>query len=48
MAGEPYFFNHAEKSDSREIYAKVMQIFVAACLLIVLGTMLFVNNANQG
>ncbi|MEY4875599.1 MAG: hypothetical protein RL708_748 [Bacteroidota bacterium] len=43
MAGEPFFFNHAEKSDSREIYAKVMQIFVAACLLIVLGTMLFID-----
>ncbi|MEN9521725.1 MAG: hypothetical protein RL065_102, partial [Bacteroidota bacterium] len=43
MAGEPFFFNHAEKSDSKDIYAKVMQIFVAACLLIVLGTMLFID-----
>lgn len=43
MAGEPFFFNHAEKSDAKEIYAQVMQVFVAACLLIVLGTMLFID-----
>jgi O-antigen/teichoic acid export membrane protein len=46
MGAEPFFFNHASKSDSKEIYARVMQIFIAACLLIVLGTMLFIDEVK--
>ncbi len=43
MAAEPFFFNHSKESDSRKIYAQVMQVFIAACLLILLGTLLFID-----
>ena len=46
MAGEPFFFNHAQHDNAKETYAKVMQVFVAACLLIVFGTMIFIDEVK--
>jgi O-antigen/teichoic acid export membrane protein len=43
MAAEPFFYNQSTKENAKTIYAQVMQIFVAACLLIVFGTLLFID-----
>ncbi len=43
FAAEPFFFSHAAREDSRELYAKVMNYFVMACLFIFLGIMLFMD-----
>ena len=46
MAGEPFFFSHSENKNAKEIYARVMQVFVAVCLLIVFGTMIFIDEVK--
>jgi O-antigen/teichoic acid export membrane protein len=46
MGAEPFFFNHANNENAKEIYARVMQVFVAACLLIVFGTMIFIDEVK--
>jgi O-antigen/teichoic acid export membrane protein len=43
FAAEPFFFAEYGKSDSKEIYARVMKIFVFTCLFIFLGIMLFMD-----
>jgi O-antigen/teichoic acid export membrane protein len=39
-AAEPFFFSHAQKTDSRQLYARVMTWFVLFGLVIFLGIML--------
>ncbi len=46
MAGEPIFFSQSENKNAKEIYARVMQIFVAVCLLIIFGTMIFIDEVK--
>lgn len=40
-AAEPFFFAEAKGANARELFAKIMNYFVTACLLIFLGIMLF-------
>lgn len=42
-AAEPFFFNHAGKEDSREIYATVMHWFVIVCSFIFLAVMMYID-----
>ena len=42
FAAEPFFFNQAKDSNAKQLYAEVMNYFVAACSLIYLGIMLFI------
>lgn len=45
-AAEPFFFNYAKNTDSKEMYAKVMKYFVAFGLFIFLGITLFIDYAK--
>lgn len=40
-ASEPFFFAREKEKNSRELYARVMDYFVAFCMLIFLGVLLF-------
>ncbi len=42
-AAEPFFFSHAKETDSRELYAKVMNYFILFGLIIFLGIMLNID-----
>jgi O-antigen/teichoic acid export membrane protein len=42
-AAEPFFFASAEKKDIRKTYADVMKYFVAFCILIFLGIVLYAD-----
>ncbi|HET6421197.1 MAG TPA: oligosaccharide flippase family protein [Geobacteraceae bacterium] len=42
-AAEPFFFAHAKQTDSRQLYAKVMNYFILFGLVIFLGIMLYIN-----
>lgn len=46
-AAEPFFFSHAKKDDSRQVYADVMKYFVLACSLIFLGILLNLDIIKQ-
>ncbi len=43
FAAEPFFFSQAPRQNSKELFAKVMNYFVLACLFIFLGIMLFMD-----
>jgi len=43
MGAEPFFFNHAKEKDSRETFARIMNIFVAVCMTAFLVVMLFLD-----
>jgi O-antigen/teichoic acid export membrane protein len=43
MAAEPFFFQHADKQDAPQLYARVMDFFVAFCLVILFGTLFFMD-----
>jgi O-antigen/teichoic acid export membrane protein len=42
-AGEPFFFAHAGRQDSRRLYARIMTVFVAFCVLIFLLVTLYLD-----
>ncbi|MBQ0006305.1 MAG: oligosaccharide flippase family protein [Alistipes sp.] len=42
-AAEPFFFSRAKDRNSRVLYAKVMEYFVAFCMLVFLGIMYYVD-----
>jgi len=42
-AAEPFFFSHAEKSDSRTIYAQVAQAFSIVACIIFLGILFYLD-----
>lgn len=42
-AAEPFFFQRAEEKGSKELYAKVMNWFVAFCCLIMLGVIYYID-----
>ena len=43
FAAEPFFFQRAGKKDNKELYAQVMEYFVAFCGLIFLGVILYID-----
>ncbi|MDA3882518.1 MAG: oligosaccharide flippase family protein [Bacteroidales bacterium] len=43
FAAEPFFFSRMHAGDARELYAKIMNYFVAFTLLIFLGIMLYLD-----
>lgn len=43
FAAEPFFFNREKESDSKELYASVMEHFTAFAMLIFLGLTLFID-----
>lgn len=43
FAAEPFFFARAREKDSKELYAKVMEYFVAFCMLIFLGIVFYID-----
>lgn len=42
-AAEPFFFAQQHKENSRQLYANVMNYFVAACCIIFFGVMLYID-----
>ena len=42
-AAEPFFFAREREKGSKEMYAKVMEYFVAFCMLIFLGVLLYMD-----
>ena len=46
-AAEPFFFAQQSQNDSKETYAAIMKYFVAACSIIFLSIMLFINVVIQ-
>lgn len=42
-AAEPFFFRRAKEKDSKELYAKVQEIFTAFCGLVFLGVILYID-----
>lgn len=43
FAAEPFFFAESRKENAKELYARVMKVFVVTCLFIFLGIMLFMD-----
>ncbi|MBS1499585.1 MAG: oligosaccharide flippase family protein [Bacteroidetes bacterium] len=43
MGAEPFFFNHAGEKNSRQMFARIMNIFVAVCMTAFLTVMLFLD-----
>lgn len=43
FAAEPFFFNRAKEKNSKELYAQVMEYFVAFCMLIFLGIIFYMD-----
>jgi len=43
FAAEPFFFSHAKEKNSRETFARIMNIFVAVCMAAFLLVMLFLD-----
>ena len=42
-AAEPFFFSQAKKEGGRELYARVLSIFVVVCSLMMLGILLYLD-----
>lgn len=43
MGAEPFFFSHAKEKNSKETFARIMNIFVAVCMAAFLVVMLFLG-----
>ncbi len=43
MGAEPFFFSHAQEKNSRETFARIMNLFVAVCMAAFLCVMLFLD-----
>ncbi|WKZ65672.1 MAG: oligosaccharide flippase family protein [Flavobacteriales bacterium] len=43
MGAEPFFFSHAKEANSRETFARIMNLFVAVCMTAFLVVMLFLD-----
>ncbi|MCB0787649.1 MAG: oligosaccharide flippase family protein [Flavobacteriales bacterium] len=43
MGAEPFFFSHANEKDSKETFARIMNMFVAVCMTAFLVVMLFLD-----
>lgn len=43
MGAEPFFFSHAKEANSKETFARIMNLFVAVCMTAFLVVMLFLD-----
>lgn len=43
MGAEPFFFSHAKEANSKETFARIMNLFVAVCMAAFLVVMLFLD-----
>ena len=43
MGAEPFFFSHAREKNSKETFARIMNVFVAVCMAAFLCVMLFLD-----
>ncbi|MEO8069718.1 MAG: polysaccharide biosynthesis C-terminal domain-containing protein [Flavobacteriales bacterium] len=43
MGAEPFFFSHAKERDSKQTFARIMNVFVAVCMSAFLCVMLFLD-----
>lgn len=43
MGAEPFFFSHAKEKNSKETFARIMNLFVAVCMAAFLVVMLFLD-----
>lgn len=43
MGAEPFFFSHAKEKDSKQTFARIMNVFVAVCMSAFLVVMLFLD-----
>jgi hypothetical protein len=43
MGAEPFFFSHAKEKDSKQTFARIMNVFVAVCMSAFLMVMLFLD-----
>jgi len=43
MGAEPFFFSHAKEANSKETFARIMNVFVAVCMTAFLVVMLFLD-----
>lgn len=43
MGAEPFFFSHAKEKDSKQAFARIMNLFVAVCMAAFLLVMLFLD-----
>lgn len=43
MGAEPFFFSHAKEKDSKQTFARIMNVFVAVCMAAFLVVMLFLD-----
>lgn len=43
MGAEPFFFSHAKEKNSKETFARIMNVFVAVCMAAFLAVMLFLD-----
>lgn len=43
FAAEPFFFSRAKDKGSKDLYAKVMEYFVAFCMLVFLGVIFYID-----
>lgn len=43
FASEPFFFSRSKDKDVKDVYARIMEYFVAFCMLIFLGVVLYID-----
>jgi O-antigen/teichoic acid export membrane protein len=43
MGAEPFFFSHAKEKNSKQTFARIMNLFVAVCMTAFLAVMLFLD-----
>jgi O-antigen/teichoic acid export membrane protein len=47
LGAEPFFFNHADKKDAKEIYAKILNYFIIIGSLVFVGIVVFIDLLKQ-
>ena len=47
LGAEPFFFNHADKKDAKETYAKILNYFIIIGALVFVGIVVFIDILKQ-
>lgn len=47
LGAEPFFFNHADKKDAKETYAKILNYFIIVGSLVFVGIVVFIDILKQ-
>ena len=47
LGAEPFFFNHADKKDAKETYAKILNYFIIVGSLVFVGIVVFIDLLKQ-